>query len=618
MATRGDVEAALASTPEGMGLRVLFVSAAIFVFLVLCLSPISADELPVQYFLKQDRLVLLFGTAALGAVGLMGRRSRVPALPAWGYVVQPVWRWWAVLSLVALLLWWGTYALMFNYPLTRDEHMVVFDMAVFAKGHLAEPLAPFWRPYAESLAPAFLLQENHPAGLVSSYLPGNAAMRLAFSRIADPALLNPLLAAIGGLALLDVARREFRDDPAAVVLVMVLYLTSTQVLATAMTNYAMTAHLAFNLVWLAAFLRGGRVGHGVAIVVGAYACGLHQIVFHPLFAGPFLLWRLTRGEWRIVLVYGAAYAAAGVAWILYPTLAAAQAAVPGVAAANADFLERVLPLLLERDPNTMLLMTYNLSRFLSWQNLALLPLVIAAWPAIRSNRGIAAPLFGGLLLTIVAVGFVLLPYQGHGWGYRYLHGFIGSAALLGGYGLVNFRRYAKGAKEIVALLTLLTVFVSMPWLLFQAHRFVAPFVRIDRLMAAQRTPFVLVDTYGPPKMIDQVRNLPNLSNYPIRLSSRTMTPAMVAAVCQRGEITLITRDDMHRQGIALQIPAYSARFEKLLRSVSSPSCFHSATDLGTQALVNHGVLPVCQRNQELQGNANGRSKGNFRSNCGAT
>jgi hypothetical protein len=573
------VQAGSASEAGRSGLSGMLWSAAIMIFFVIRLWPIHLDVVTVHYFLEQDRPILLLAAATLTTIVLTERAWRGVAVPPLGLSLPTTRSWVVGFGLMSLALWWGTHVLMLNYPLTRDEHMVVFDMAVFAKGHLAEPLAPFWRPYAMSLTPDFLFQPEHPAALVSAYLPGNAAMRLVFSRLADPALLNPLLAAIGGLALLDIARREFRDDPAAVAVVMVLYLTSTQMLVAAMTCYAMTAHLAFNMVWLAAFLRGGRRGHAVAILVGAYACGLHQIIFHPLFAGPFLLWRSARGEWRIVLMYGAAYAVAGAGWVLYPTLVAAQTVAPGAVTIHADFLmDRVLPLLLHRDPNTMILMTYNLSRFLSWQNFALLPLVIAAWPAIRSNQGIAAPLFGGILLTIVAVGFVLLPYQGHGWGYRYLHGFIGSAALLGGYGMIGLRRHAHAAGGIVALLTALTVLVAMPWLMTQAHRFVAPYARVDSMMAAQTTPFVLVDTSASAKMIDQVRNLPNLSNRPIRLSSRAVTPEMLAAVCRRGAVTLVTRGDMHRQGLGLDVSAESPRFEGFVRSVGMPGCFRGAAN----------------------------------------
>ena len=69
---------------------------------------------------------------------------------------------------LALVLWAGTYALMYNYPLTRDEHMVVFDMQIFESGRLAKPLAPEWRPYAEVLVPAFLLDVLGNALLVSA------------------------------------------------------------------------------------------------------------------------------------------------------------------------------------------------------------------------------------------------------------------------------------------------------------------------------------------------------------------------------------------------------------------------------------------------------------------
>ncbi len=104
-----------------------------------------------------------------------------------------------------------------------------------------------------------------PTGLVSSYLPMNALLRLAFSKLADPALFNPLLALAGGAALLDIARRTFgRDDPACWV-VLLIYALSAQMLVNAMTVYSMTAHMALNLIWLAAFLRGGRLGHSTAI-----------------------------------------------------------------------------------------------------------------------------------------------------------------------------------------------------------------------------------------------------------------------------------------------------------------------------------------------------------------
>jgi len=543
---------------------------------------VTGDELAIRYFREQDRLVLLIACAGFTALPFL-KWPWLGQLPFADRRAALATRYWiALLGTVSLVLWYGTYALMLNYPLTRDEHMVLFDMAVFDSGHLAHPLAAFWRPYAESLVPAFLLQTDNPIGLTSGYLPGNAAMRLAFSKLADPALLNPLLAALGGLALLDIARREFRDTPGVIALVMLFYLTSAQMLVGAMTCYAMTPHLAFNLIWLAAFLRGGRSGHMIAMAIGAYACGLHQIIFHPLFVGPFLLWRLHQGAWKIVLGYGVVYAAAGIGWVIYPMLAGMQASAPGIITEQADFLRgRVLPLLFNRDPNTLYLMAYNLLRFFAWQNLALLPLLVAAWPMVLRNRGIAAPLFAGAILTLLAVTFIL-PNQGHGWGYRYLHGYVGSGALLAGYGyLALCRRDGRNATEagkIVTVLTAITVTVSLPWLMLQSHRFVAPYVDIDHLIGNQKTPLVLVDTQWPSNMVDQVRNLPDLSNRPIRLSSRTLTAELLAPLCKLGPIAIVSRADMHRAGLGLQITKDSPQFDRLLRTVTPrhPGCFQPA------------------------------------------
>lgn len=569
--------------------RPLLIAAILLLCLFIALGSIIDGGLAVSYFRGQDRYVIGLAAMAFCASSLLMRPG--PSALCFPSFALPSTKIWPIALLLMIpLLWWGTYALMFNYPLTRDEHMVMFDMAVFSNGYLAQPLEAFWRPYAEALVPAFLLQPDNPAGLVSNYLPGNAALRLMFGHLADPALFNPLLAAIGGGALYDIARREFRGDPFAVATVMLLYLTSAQMLVNAMTCYAMTPHLAFNLIWLAAFLRGGKAGHMLAILVGAAACGLHQIIFHPLFVAPFLLWRLARGEWKIMSVYALAYAVIGLAWIVYPSMAAAQASLPGTATANTDFLhERVLPLLMNRDPNTIWLMLLNLTRFFAWQNLAVLPLLLAAWPVARRNEGIAAPLFAGLLLTITAMT-ILLPYQGHGWGYRYLHGFIGSLALLGGYGFATLRGKTEGAQLFVTLMTALTLAISLPWLLYQSHKFVMPYAKLHSIIAAQTTPLVLVDTHWPSSMVDQVRNAPDLSNRPIRLSSKSITPEALSSLCVRGPIALITRVEMHRAGMSPQLPEKSPAFEDLVRSVraTNPGCFRAAQNAPGDHPLPHG------------------------------
>ena len=46
--------------------------------------------------------------------------------------------------------------------------------------------------------------------------------------------------------------------------------------------------------------------------------------------------------------------------------------------------------------------------------------------------GVLRALAAGIVLTLVAM-LILLPYQDIGWGYRYVHGLIGSAALLAAF-----------------------------------------------------------------------------------------------------------------------------------------------------------------------------------------
>jgi hypothetical protein len=512
-------------------------------------------------------------------------------------VWQPKWRlperlpaWWALLLaglVLAGLLAWGTTAVMGNFPLSRDEHMVVFDMAVFAKGRLAAPIPPEWRPYAVALVPRFLLNSNQPTGLVSAYLPMNALLRLGFSKLADPAWFNPILVLIGGAALLDVARRTFGPDGRAIWTVLLVYALSAQVLVNAMTVFSMTGHLALNLVWLAAFLRGGKLWTAVAIVTGFVAVGLHQLAFHPFFVAPFLLWKLREGEWKLVLTYAVAYAAILLWWFYYPIMVSPHVA-QSIGHASEDNLitKRLVPLLLNRDPRTVPLTTLNLMRLVAWQNLALWPLLIAAVPLAVRQRGLPRALLVGIALWILFLALVL-PEQGRGWGYRYLDGYEGSFALLAGFGYRELeQRIGRQADGAVILLSAATLVFAIPVLFVTTYRFMQPHLAMQRMIAAQPTPFVVIDDSPTLSFdgrwrdtaLDHVRNLPDLTNRPLRFSGTALTPVLLIELCRRGPVTIITRADMHRLGFLMNVTQRSPDFERLVASaaVQAPACFRRA------------------------------------------
>src|SRR5690348_9247287 len=145
-----------------------------------------------------------------------------------------------------------------------------------------------------------------------------------------------------------------------------------------MTPYAMTAHLALYMIWLWLFLRGTRTTHALAAAVAFAACGLHQVIFHPLFAAPFILSLMRARRWRLTAWYVAAYAAIGLFWVLYWTIvlrdvgaAAAQSANLGVG----HFVRQAMALI-ELSPGGVFVMALNLLRFIAWQSPLVVPLAL--------------------------------------------------------------------------------------------------------------------------------------------------------------------------------------------------------------------------------------------------
>ena len=564
------------SDHDTAGRRSFLLCTMFIAWCLIILMAIDGLGIASYYFITQDVWVCFLLVAYYLAI-IIRRPAIDISIPA----PAPRLVWFSAAALV-LLLWLGTHAVMLNYPLTRDEHMAVFDAYVFEHLRLSWPLAAEWRPFAITLVPAFLLDVPDHALMVSSYGPVNSLLRATFGMVLDPALMNPLLAGLGLMALYRIARRLFPDSPGAVWTSLLGYVLSAQVLFNAMTTYAMTAHLALNLIWLALYLHDRRWSHLAAMAVGVMAIGLHQIIFHPLFAGPFIIALLARRRWVLFACYSAVYAAGLLLWMKYPAIVMAASGITpdsGIGTGVSGFLrERIVPLLINRDPFTFLVMVYNLSRLAAWSPAFILPLAGMAWSAVRVNEGIALPLFCGVALTVAAMTF-LLPWQGHGWGYRYVHPVMGNLILLAGYGyrhwsLQNIRR-ANAAVAFGAATTLLLI---IPLLLITTHMFVSGYVNVLSLVKRQPTDFVLVDTEKPSSAIDIVRNLPDLSNRPLIFSSRNMNTSLLSQLCERGSIALVTRKEFHSVGFALGQPEESPVFEKLTSSLQGRDCLQPARE----------------------------------------
>jgi len=500
--------------------------------------------LTAHFFQAQDRLwlavfVLLFLGLAVAPLPIITSRamSFMPRKPHAALVIL------ALCVFIAGVV--GMHMIFHGFHLSRDEILAEFDAVIFRSGRFEAPIDMEWRPFASALEPRFMLPNFQDVGFVSSYLPVNAGFRALVGLIADSNLTSPLLAAAAVLATFGVARRLWPTRLDAAVVCTLLVATSSQVLITSMTSYAMTAHLALNMIWLWFFLRDDKIGHGAAIATGFLASGLHQLIFHPLFAAPFIV-RLWESERRsLALVYVASYAAICFFWIAYWKLVLVWQGIAPQISDNTGpsyFLARIVVLVGGFQWAGVGLMLDNLLRFVSWQSPALLPLALLAYPAIRRGCGIAGELTAGLLLTLLAM-FILLPYQGHGWGYRYVHGLIGSAALLGGYGWVALSSRMTedeigASRAMLAICSAVALLVLLPARIMQAHDFVWPYFKASNAIERAPADVVIVDKSRLLFAEDLVRNDPFLRNRPKVLDLTNLSNANIEHLCMHYSVAI--------------------------------------------------------------------------------
>lgn len=505
-----------APTAEWPGQRGLVAAFALLLLLV-AIGPLlfdtrAAPGLSAYFWQRQDLPALIALAAALLVMRRWGTSGPTfaPRLASW-------WPWLAAALLFAFA-WSGHGWLMHAYDLSRDEQMVLFDADILAHGELFARLSADWAATGEALNRTFVLPGLPADAWVSGYLPVNAALHAIGAALGDAHATAPLLAAVALLALWACARRLWPGDAAPQTIALLCLLLSAQMLVTATTSYAMTGHLALNLLWLALFLRDRWWAYALLLPIGFLATGLHQPIFHPLFVAPFLLLLAERRQWRVLAPLVGGYAAIGLFWLGWPGMvvtAAGPAPTTAAAGNSADYLTRLCETLAQWNPIGFRLMALNLLRFAAWQHLLLLPLAFAAVALRWRTDGLVRALALGPILTVAAL-LVLLPYQGHGWGYRYLHGTIGNLCLLAGYGWIELRERGLDRQRIVAVSSIATLAILL-WLGWNAHRFAAPYAALDRRIAASDADYVLIDERAAFSAADLVYNPPFLDRRRIRL-----------------------------------------------------------------------------------------------------
>ena len=499
-------------------------------------------------FFRSDLLWLmafaaaLFGLSAIGERYLVTRRSiAILCRPGWPEAVLVV-----GCALVSLV---GARVVYHGYALSRDEAMAWFDAVVLGSGRLLAALPPPWRPFAEALEPRFMLAVPGHHAWISSYLPVNAGIRALLDVMPGFHVASPVLVGIAICATCGVARQIWPDRRDATVVAGVLLATSSQLLVTSFTPYAMTAHLTLNMVWLWLFLRERTWSHAAAIGIGLMACGLHQLVFHPLFVLPFIAQLWVARRWRLAAAYTLAYAGICLFWVFYwrllfdhYELQAGGTSEQGIA----SFANQVLTLVRDFRWSGIALMGKNLTRALAWQNVLVTPLMVVALASFRKLEAPLVAMTAGIGLTIIAMA-ILLPYQGHGWGYRYVHGLLGSMSLLAAQGwILSIGENSEEARRRWTQLggaCLFSLAVVLPGHALQVEAFVRPYAYAQRAIAAAPSDLVIVDPNGMSFAEDLVRNDPFLRNRPLVLDLWALDADGIRELCATHTVTIFDHTD---------------------------------------------------------------------------
>lgn len=480
-------------------------------------------------FKAQDMPALMMGCGALALCGLLVKLApdggsgwaRKPRIVA------------GLILIFACVAWTGRYWLFGDYALSRDEEVAEFAAAAMRDGFLGRPIPSEWIDYRRAIMPEFFSPFGADSYWTAAYLPLNAAFRTLCELLGDPNLAGPIFLVIGLFALWRVALRLMPERSDAVAVTLVMALSSAQLLVTGMTPYAMTGHFALNMVWLALVLRDDRLGHGAAGFVVLLLAGLHQYHYPLVFLTPFLLWFALGRRWGALLFHGAAIAIAVLLWAkLWPHLLIDWYGPPADVRPSAGVADKMASLVERLEKWRPLL---HLSRFLAWNNLLLVPLALVGiwrmgWRAALRGERVALPLgLGALGMAALAID------PGYGWGYRYLHGFIGGFALLAGLGWASFRRTDLRVIWGSALVALLTgSFLAM-----RAHDYVSPYAASHRRIMESAADVVLVDARGGRYVTDVVRGVDgDPLGRPVVMNLGMLDAARIDKLCDRYDVAI--------------------------------------------------------------------------------
>lgn len=509
-------------------------------------------EMSLYEFATQDVLWLAGVVALLPVLWAISRRSHPAEAPATELHLSAG-RLALACTLVFLFTFAGRYAIYHDFAVSMDEFMYRFQVATLEQGFLLTPVSDLWFPLSHALRPGFLMVNQEYQVWAPGYRPGAALLAALFGLVRAEPVVNPLLCAASVWLVARLAKREMPQAPGAAVWGVALFALSPQFLITGMSAYTMTAHLFASLLWIYLFTLDRPASHVAAVALGCLALGLHQVHVHSFLALPFLLnLFFVQRRFALSLAYVGFYTLACLGWIFWMDAAIWIQGLERVPAAigprstNGDigFVLNTVTHGFERHSlKDIVYWAVNASRLLAWQNLALLPLVtigLSRWREMPRNLRLMA----WAVLTSLIPYVLLMPSQGHGWGYRYLHHTAGNLALIGAFGWLAIARpkpaaAAQRMRGFVRALCLVTIVGGLPLRSYQAEAFVRPWAEASEYLASLPVELVFVDSLDIWYGYDLVRNDPFLRNSPKLLAIDRLTEPDLALLCAENTFALV-------------------------------------------------------------------------------
>lgn len=524
-------------------------SVILLIFSGLAMTSVLAGNvsyLPMEFFRSQDIPVVI----ALMALLLLARLVSPP-----GWLLTTLNRFyeritclplWVPVALVFLGALAGAFSILGTYPLSMDEYWARADGYALMTGKPMAEIPAQFREYAAAMQPIFTRISGDSAFWASTYLPVNALFQGLLGPFASP------IFAAGAMAMMVlVVRQQLPDAKAAPIVCLILAATSAQWIITGMTTYSMSAHLFFNLAWLVLVHKRGFQWQIAAGIMALLAVGLHQFAFFPVFAGFFVLELFLQGRRSAAIWQGIVIGGAVVFWSMwdglsYDILGTLPPAAGG--AGSASLTDKIVILLTRNDISAVGMMGMNLVRFQLWQNPLLLPLFVVAIPVAWKLAGFWRAAVLSSLATLAFMAIVI-PYQGHGWGYRYLHHVLGNMTLLACLAWYRLGLSEKAPARAAFVLCCAVSLALVPLRFAQAHAFVEPWAVADQEIEALGSDIVIVDAPDHLFSADLVRNIPQGREGPVRMTKELLTESQIAELCSRYSVAVFGPEEAAAAGL---------------------------------------------------------------------